>query len=332
MNLTRIFFYSTLLVLAFSISVNAEASNLQTFTTKRKTERQNIVVPQNNNSVKNTIVQSQEEEQILHKINELRAQKKAAPLENNVTLRNIAENQIRNPNTEYSKENLRASMANMPIFPAKKSTIEDCNCIGTNDVYRQLKIPFTSIDTVVKVLQQEPTIVSTDIQYIGLRILNNEANILLAGREEIPFTPPSHNTIVQYRREVVRLINRERTRANLPVLQIQDSLQRSAQQYAQQMWEEKFYGHTDPLGKTAEDRIEAAGYFNLDRIDCDCEAVSFAVGENIAKGQTTPAQVVRDWMKSDGHRKNILSQEFTDVGIGVYGNRWVQHFAVTYTY
>ena len=42
-----------------------------------------------------------------------------------------------------------------------------------------------------------------------------------------------------------------------------------------------------------------------------------AAGENIAKGQTSPAQVVNSWMNSQGHRENILSTKFTDIGIGV---------------
>lgn len=42
------------------------------------------------------------------------------------------------------------------------------------------------------------------------------------------------------------------------------------------------------------------------------------LGENLAYGQTTPAEVVEDWMNSEGHRANIISPEFTRIGISVY--------------
>ena len=52
-------------------------------------------------------------------------------------------------------------------------------------------------------------------------------------------------------------------------------------------------------------------------------------GENIADGQRTPAQVVKEWMESPGHRANIMNPEYDYIGVGfnanIYG--WVQLFA-----
>ena len=58
----------------------------------------------------------------------------------------------------------------------------------------------------------------------------------------------------------------------------------------------------------------------------------FLYGENIAKGQVDPKAVMRDWMNSPGHRKNILNPEFKYIGIGVIPDNsnclhWVQLFA-----
>jgi uncharacterized protein YkwD len=63
-------------------------------------------------------------------------------------------------------------------------------------------------------------------------------------------------------------------------------------------------------------------------------AVSYemrAAGENIAEGQRDPAEVVSSWMRSRGHRDNILSSEFTEIGTGVAVGRngrryWAQVF------
>lgn len=49
-------------------------------------------------------------------------------------------------------------------------------------------------------------------------------------------------------------------------------------------------------------------------------------GENIAAGQTTPQQVMTDWMSDAGHRQNILGP-YQDVGFGMIGTFWVVDFA-----
>lgn len=41
------------------------------------------------------------------------------------------------------------------------------------------------------------------------------------------------------------------------------------------------------------------------------------VAENIAYGQKTPEEVMKTWMKSMGHRNNILNSKFTDIGCGM---------------
>jgi uncharacterized protein YkwD len=56
-----------------------------------------------------------------------------------------------------------------------------------------------------------------------------------------------------------------------------------------------------------------------------------AAGENIAYGQRTPAEVMRDWMNSPGHRNNILSRSFSQIGVGLAKNSsgvcyWTQQF------
>ena len=53
-----------------------------------------------------------------------------------------------------------------------------------------------------------------------------------------------------------------------------------------------------------------------------------SAGENIAMGQRTPEEVVKAWMNSEGHRKNILNSSFTHIGVGhvASGNYWTQMF------
>ena len=51
-------------------------------------------------------------------------------------------------------------------------------------------------------------------------------------------------------------------------------------------------------------------------------------GENIARGYKTPKAVVDGWMNSSGHRANILSSSFTQIGVGyeASGHYWTQMF------
>ncbi len=43
--------------------------------------------------------------------------------------------------------------------------------------------------------------------------------------------------------------------------------------------------------------------------------VASHAGENIAYGYETPAELVRAWMHSAGHRANILSRQFHRIGV-----------------
>lgn len=70
------------------------------------------------------------------------------------------------------------------------------------------------------------------------------------------------------------------------------------------------------------DRILSQGYGEF-----------FALGENIAAGQTTLAQVVEAWINSPGHCANLMNSDFTEVGMAVvvepdsdYGIYWTQNF------
>ncbi|KLT65825.1 CAP domain-containing protein [Pedobacter sp. BMA] len=70
--------------------------------------------------------------------------------------------------------------------------------------------------------------------------------------------------------------------------------------------------HTSGKGETVGDRAKAAGY------------VWLTVGENLAEGQTTEAQVFTDWIKSESHCKNIMNASFKEMGAAKSGVYWVQ--------
>ncbi|MFJ7211274.1 CAP domain-containing protein [Amycolatopsis sp. NPDC098790] len=115
--------------------------------------------------------------------------------------------------------------------------------------------------------------------------------------------------------QVVSLVNDERAQAGCKPLTEESHLTDAAQDYSDDMSARNFFAHTNPEGVTFDQRIKIAGY-------------SKPGAENIAKGQTSAAQVMDAWMNSEGHRANILNCSLTKIGVGFTkaGNYWVQDF------
>jgi Raf kinase inhibitor-like YbhB/YbcL family protein len=119
--------------------------------------------------------------------------------------------------------------------------------------------------------------------------------------------------------EVIRLTNIERAKVGLPPLTSNPELIKAAQGHAWDAACNNLHAtgdpHTGSDGSKLKDRIERTQYPTL------IESASGQVGENIAAGQSTPESAVDSWMKSTkGHRENILSKSFTEIGIGYVYN------------
>ena len=118
--------------------------------------------------------------------------------------------------------------------------------------------------------------------------------------------------------EVLQLVNQARADAGLAPLTADPALTAAAQTRAEELT--ALYSHTRPDGRSCFTALTEAG------------VAYWAAGENIAAGYPTPAEVVAGWMASDGHRANILSEDFTQMGLGYapaedgYGHYWAQLF------
>jgi uncharacterized protein YkwD len=111
----------------------------------------------------------------------------------------------------------------------------------------------------------------------------------------------------------VCLVNRERTSRGLKPLALQGQLSDASLGFSALMVREQFFSHVAPDGTDMVDRLSRAGYIR--------DGLSgWNVGENIGWGTgsyATPAEMVKAWMDSPGHRENILNKEFREIGIGV---------------
>jgi uncharacterized protein YkwD len=110
-------------------------------------------------------------------------------------------------------------------------------------------------------------------------------------------------------------INAERSRRGMASLKLNKRLSKAATAHAGDMNARNYFSHNSLGGGSFVDRIRRAGYF--------ANAKSWTVGENLAWGarsRGTPRMVTKMWMKSPGHRANILNSSFREIGIGVsYG-------------
>ena len=104
------------------------------------------------------------------------------------------------------------------------------------------------------------------------------------------------------------------THAAVGALVLNDRLTAAALAHATDMRDKNYFDHTGLDGSTPGTRVTAAGY------------AWSTVGENIANGQTSVTQVMNGWMDSDGHRRNIMLANYTEVGFARVGNYWVQVF------
>ncbi|MEU1898233.1 CAP domain-containing protein [Nocardiopsis dassonvillei] len=113
--------------------------------------------------------------------------------------------------------------------------------------------------------------------------------------------------------QVVTLVNAQRADAGCGPLRVDSRLTAAAQEHSEDMNRRDYMSHESPEGEGPGDRADRHGY--------DAWGA-----ENVAKGQTSPQQVMDAWMNSDGHRRNILNCDLVAIGVGESGNAWTQMF------
>ncbi len=132
-----------------------------------------------------------------------------------------------------------------------------------------------------------------------------------------PPEPSTMNQPVEVRDEtsdfeqfIVELTNDHRLEEGLDRLATEPRLIAAARQHSQEMCDLDYFSHQSPTSEfeTLAMRGRAAGIKSYK-----------ALGENIASTTApSPEAFVEMWMNSEGHRKNILRETFTHIGVGVY--------------
>lgn len=110
--------------------------------------------------------------------------------------------------------------------------------------------------------------------------------------------------------DFARVANQARVEAGCSALVWHAGVAGVAQGHSEDMHRRDYFDHESPEGRTPMQRVQAAGVGVM------------AVAENIAHGQATGQAVLRSWMDSAGHRRNLLNCEYTHHGVGLAGAYW----------
>lgn len=134
-----------------------------------------------------------------------------------------------------------------------------------------------------------------------------------------PQTPGGSETdgLSAYEAQVVSLVNAERAAAGLSPLAVNIEATKAARIRCQE--QTVSFSHTRPSGARFSSVLDELGISYL------------GAGENIAYGQRSADEVMKDWMNSPGHRANILREEYTEIGVGCFQDTtgilyWTQLF------
>ena len=122
---------------------------------------------------------------------------------------------------------------------------------------------------------------------------------------------PAEIGLVAAGRSTLCLVNRARTQRGLTPLRENGVLSAASLEHSGDMVRGHYFEHTSPDGRSVGDRLRAVGY---------SRGFSASAGENIAFGvgaKSTPASIVDAWMRSPGHRADILRPAFTEIGVGI---------------
>lgn len=134
-----------------------------------------------------------------------------------------------------------------------------------------------------------------------------------------PSTPGTSNDLRALESEVIRLVNVERNKVGRSPLTTNNQVINVARLKSQDFIDNNYFSHNSPTYGTPFNMLKTFG-------------ISFtAAAENIASGQRTAAEVMKSWMSSSGHRENILSPTYNQIGVGVARDNngniyWTQMF------
>ena len=130
---------------------------------------------------------------------------------------------------------------------------------------------------------------------------------------------PDLTTVKTVESQVQVMVNAERSKIGLAPLKLNWQLSRVARYKSQDMIDKNYFDHTSPTYGSPFTMMTNFGIKYM------------SAGENIAYGQQTATAVMTAWMNSAGHKANILSKNYSEIGVGLAKKAdgtcyWTQQF------
>ena len=162
------------------------------------------------------------------------------------------------------------------------------------------------------------------------QVLQNAS--IVSGQQQIPVTSSRPfgscgGAIIQatrpdFEQAIVEQTNQIRAQNGLPPLKLVEALSESARFHAADMSVNNYFDH-NTLARVNGNLAEVCDTWN--RIEAYYTNWQ-ALAENIAAGQRTPQEAMNGWMNSPEHRRNILSPNYTEIGVGFYAGQGEYHY------
>jgi len=114
--------------------------------------------------------------------------------------------------------------------------------------------------------------------------------------------------------QVLEITNAIRHRHGLSPLKWEQETANVAYGHSRDMEENAYFSHVSPTEGELGERLKKGGI------------VYSMAAENIAANYVDAIAAVEGWLNSEGHRVNMLNDEFTYLGVGVYKKHYTQNF------
>jgi uncharacterized protein YkwD len=117
-----------------------------------------------------------------------------------------------------------------------------------------------------------------------------------------------------YAKQVFEITNVIRERYDVELVEWDEKTAAVALGHSKEMFDDSYFSHTSPTKGDLSERLKRGDVYYL------------LAGENIAAKYVDAVSVVVGWLNSEGHRKTLLNEEFTHLGVGVYKRYYTQNF------
>ena len=231
---------------------------------------------------------------------------------------NNTSNVVVSKNCRYKKKHDRLSKKKHPFhhLGCNRPNNRPNNCPGNGDINELPPIieDTPSIDEVIP-----PTIEDTpSIDEVVPPTTGDTPSVDEVVPPTIEETPSVNDKFMaQVEQKIYQKINEERSKAGVAPLSYNSTMEKYARIKSQDMGDRGYFDHVDPEGNLITVKMQQDGV----RYNAWGENIAYIGGVSDADALAT--QFMKNWMNSQGHRENILSSNFTSVGVGVYksGNR-----------